>query len=149
MKGPVEIRPVRIDDLRKVFLLGREFFTRRHSPILQDWNETSLADCLAGNRGLGLVAVTKKSVAGFLIASLDEGDGVQTATIRWLCADPSRPAGLMEGLLREFKSLLAGRHIEKILIALPEGNSELIEYYRNFGFTESNRFIIMENFLPK
>lgn len=149
MKGRVEIRPLRIDDLREIYLRGREFLAPGRSLFRLAWNETNLADALAVDPGLSLVALTKKSVAGFLIASLEQEGGLQTATIRWLCADPSGPAGLMDGLLREFVSSVAGRHIDKIMIALPEDHAELIQYYRNFGFTESNRFIIMENFSPK
>jgi hypothetical protein len=149
MKGRVEIRPVRINDLREIYLLGSEFFAPHHHPFPQAWNEETLADAIADDPGLSLVAIIKKCVAGFLIASLDEGGAIRTAAIRWFCAPPSRPASLKDELLHEFASTIALSQIDKIIITLPDDNSELIEYFRNFGFTDSKRFIIMENFLPK
>jgi hypothetical protein len=149
MKGRIEIRPVRIDDLREIYILGHEFMDDQGSPFLPAWNESNLADVIARDLELSLVAVSKKRVTGFLIASIDETGGIRTAAIRWLCADQSKHAGTTTGLLEAFTATLSGRNIEKIIIALPESNSELIEYYRNFGFTDSKRFIIMENFLPK
>ncbi len=149
MKGRLEIRPVRIEDLREIYLRGREFLAPHRSPSRQAWNETNLADALVGDPGLSLVATIKKKIVGFLIASLEQEGALQTATIRWLCADPSGPAGLTDRLLREYISMITERRIDKIMITLPEDHAEIIEYYRNFGFTESNRFIIMENFSPK
>ncbi len=149
MKGRVEIRPAGIDDLRDIFVLGLEIFGNEASQCLPEWNETNLAEALARDPGFSVVAVTKKSITGFLIASPEEIRGVQTVAIRWLCADRTAAGGIMADMLNVFKSTLSERNIEKIVVTLPETNSELIEYYRNFGFTDSKRFIIMENFLPK
>ncbi|HOT45935.1 MAG TPA: hypothetical protein PLM53_15250 [Spirochaetota bacterium] len=149
MKGRIEIRPVRLDDLREIYLLGREVFGNRALPFQPVWNEANLADAIAGDPGLCLVAVSKKSIAGFIIVSLDESGGPSCAVIRWLCVRENSPDNLLTDMLNRLQSSLAEQKIEKIMVALPEGNSELIEYYRNFGFTESNRFIIMENFSPE
>lgn len=149
MKGRIEIRPVRVDDLREIFLLGLQFLENRETPFMPAWNESNLADVIARDLELSLVAVSKKRVAGFLIASLDETGGNRTAAIQWLCVDQPKYAGITPDLLNAFTATLSGRNIGKIIIALPESNSELIECYRNFGFTDSKRFIIMENFLPK
>ncbi len=149
MKGRLEIRHVRVDDLREIYLLGCKYLGNQCSPFQTGWNERNLADVLTQEQSLGLVAVFKKSVAGFIIASVETSGSDQTTTIRWLCTRENKPAGLLTDMLNAFTSALTVRNIAKIVIALPEKNSEIIEYYRNFGFTESNRFIIMENFLPK
>ncbi len=146
MKGRIEIRPVRVDDLRGIYLLGRDVFVSRSSFFTPPWNEANLADAVAGDPGLSLVAASKKSIAGFIIVSLDESDGPPCAVIRWVCLRENKPTGLLTDMLRTLQSALAERKIEKMVIALPGENSDLIEYYRNFGFTESNRFIMMENF---
>jgi hypothetical protein len=149
MKRRLEFRPLREEDLRELFLLGRKFSETRGAPFLPAWDESNLADVIARDRDLCLVADLKKCVVGFLIASLDETGSIRTAVIRWLCADESKHADITSGMLNAFKSLLTGLNIEKITVALPETNAELIEYYRKFGFTDSKRFITMENFLPK
>lgn len=147
MKRPLEIRPVREDDLRPLYLLGREFFKNQDPLFMPAWNESNLADVIARGRDLALVAIAKKKPVGFLIASLEETDGHTEAVIRWLCADESKNPGLYAGLLAAFTDTLSGRTIKKITIALPETNAELIDYFRNNGFTDSKHFIIMENFL--
>ncbi len=149
MKGRIEIRPAGIDDLREMYILGRENLATGGLPCSHGWNETNFADILARDGTISLVAVTKKKVVAFLIASIEPAGNDQAATIRWFCQEASRQTGLMDHFLNKLKSILLDKNIGKIIIALPETNSELIEYYRNFGFTDSERFIIMENFLPK
>jgi ribosomal protein S18 acetylase RimI-like enzyme len=148
MKERIEIRPMKVDDLREIYLLGHKAFGDHWSPLQPAWNEATLADVMAGD-GLCLVAASKKSIDGFIIVSLEESGGHACAVIRWLCTRENKPAGLLTDMLHTLKSTLVERKIEKIIVSIPVENTELIEYYRNFGFTESNRFIIMENFSPE
>lgn len=149
MKERIQIRPLRPDDLRSVYALGSEAFEGEPMAGIGAWNESNLADVLIRDPGFSLIAATKKKTAGFLIASPDKGGDPSSVTIWWLCIHRSQAPGLLRDLLESFSSRCSEKNIATMSVILPDSNSEIIQFFQNFGFTESKRFITMENFLPK
>ncbi|MBN1496585.1 MAG: hypothetical protein JXA07_07440 [Spirochaetes bacterium] len=147
MKRRVEIRPMQADDLREVFLLGRECFSTQATAAARVWNERTLADVLASGLDLSFVARYKKKVSGFLIARPDgEDDAVM---IEWLCAGYISDGPTAEELLQVFQQSMSERMCVRIDVVIPRENQELSAIFKKFGFTESNQQLIMENFPQK
>ena len=149
MKERIQIRPLGPGDLRSVYALGSEAFGEEPTAGMAAWNESNLADVLVRDPGFSLIAATKKKTAGFLIASPDDGRNPSSVTIWWLCIHRSQGPGLLREILDTFTSRCSESNIGAIRVILPDSHSEIIQFFRNFGFTESKRFITMENFLPK
>jgi ribosomal protein S18 acetylase RimI-like enzyme len=150
MKQKVEIRPVRIDDLRDLFIMGKERLGDAHADSAHSWNEKNLAEIIAGNLEISFVAVYKKTVMGFIIGDLENsGTNTREAAVKWLCVRKSGDNDLAGALLHAFQQCLREKNINKIRLAVSASNAELIELYQKFGFTESEHVLTMENFLPK
>jgi ribosomal protein S18 acetylase RimI-like enzyme len=150
MKQGVEIRQIRIDDLRGVFILGKELFGISHAGAANSWNEKNLAEILADNMEISFVAVYKKGIVGFIIGALENG-GIHAgkASIMWLCTGKSGQTEVAEDLLYAFQQYLFEKNIKIISAAVTDSNAELIQLYKKFGFTETNHVLIMETFLSK
>jgi ribosomal protein S18 acetylase RimI-like enzyme len=149
MKQGVEIRPVRIDDLRGVFILGKELFGTA-GPVTTSWSELNLAEIIADNFEISFVAVYKKIIAGFIIGTI-ENDGINdgTASILWLCVRRFEQYDIAGDLLHAFHQCLIEKNVYTIKTEVATSQAELIEFYRKFGFTETEHVLIMENFLSK
>jgi len=147
MKRRVEILPMQADDLRDVFLLGRECFSTQATAAARPWNEQTLADVLVNGLDLSFVARYKKKLSGFLIARPDgEDDAVM---IEWLCAGSITGGPTAEELLQVFQQSMSERMCGRIDIVIPIENRELYAIFKKFGFTESNQLLTMENFPQK
>jgi ribosomal protein S18 acetylase RimI-like enzyme len=149
MSRGIEIRPMRSEDLREVFLLGRELLAEHASVNAAPWNENKLAEVLASGLDLSFVAVYKKSVTGFIIGILEEGGPGSTAAITWFCSRRFDHKDVEGDLLRAFLEHLLESNFAGIRTAIPASNPELNAFFRKFGFTESKHLLIMENFPPK
>ena len=149
MKRAIEIRPMRIDDLRGVFLLGREVLPSRGTTPARDWNEKNVAAVLARGLECSLVAMYKKNVAGFIIALPEEGapDG-GAVTIQWLCAG-SIAARSGKTCCAPSQLSMSEMKYPRIRADIPAESAELYDLFRKFDFTESKHLLIMENFPPK
>lgn len=146
MKRGTEIRPMRIDDLRDVFLLGRDVLPSAGRTADRGWNERDLAELLVRGLDVSLVAICKKRVAGFLIAFPEDAESGGAVTVRWLCASPFHGAGVREDLLNAFRQSMAERNCPLIRAEVSAGDADFYEFFRKFGFTESEHLIMMENF---
>jgi len=150
MKQKVEIRPVRIDDLRDLFIMGKERLGDAPADSARSWNEKNLAEIIADNLEISFVAVYKKTIVGCIIGALDNcGMNAREAAIEWLCVRKSGDNDLAGGLLYAFQQCLREKNINKIRVNVPVSSAELIELYQKFGFTETEHVLTMENFLPK
>jgi ribosomal protein S18 acetylase RimI-like enzyme len=150
MKRGIEIRPMCIDDLRAVFILGKELPGTTGPGITASWNEKNLAGIIADNLEISFIAIYKKIIAGFIIGAL-ENDGISngTASILWLCVRKFEQYDVAGDLLHAFHQCLIERNVYNIKAAVAASHAELIEFYRKFGFTETKHVLIMENFLSK
>jgi ribosomal protein S18 acetylase RimI-like enzyme len=149
MKQGVEIRPIRIEDLRDVFILGKELLETA-GPTATSWSEINLAEIIVDNLEISFVAVYKKTIMGFIIGALgNEGIDADTAYIKWHCARRLDQSDLTGELLHALQQCLVEKNIKKIKAEATASNVELIEFYRKFGFTEKEHLLIMENFLSK
>jgi hypothetical protein len=146
MRRFVEIRMIRPDDLRDVFVLGLEFFPGQdgRSPILS-WNETNLAAVLAEDISLSLVAARKNSIEGFLIARNDNPGRVE---ILWIAARGPEAVRVRDDLCQAFIDGLP-ETISRIRVTVPASNPEMMDFFGKFGFTDSEHVVIMENFFRK
>lgn len=150
MGSRAEIRGMRIDDLRAVFLLGSRLYGTGIPGEAGGWNEQNLAGILSECLDTSFVAVNKKEIVGYLIAGTGHAaDRPRAARIFWLGAAGTGKAAVSECLLQSFIDILRERDIDRITIKLDGRNSELIDLARKFGFTESKHVLIMENFLSK
>ena len=147
MKRRGEIRPMKVDDLREVFLLGRECFTTPAPMTARAWDERTLADILAGGLEFSLVALHKKKVTGFIIARPDGRD--DTVTLEWLYAGTIAGGPTEEELLQVFHRTISEKKYRRINVVISPENRELYAIFKKFGFTESNQLLILENFPQK
>jgi hypothetical protein len=147
MKRGPEIRSMRIDDLRGVFLLGREFLPPHGHTGATGWKEQNIARVLARGLDVSFVAIYKKKIIGFLIGlPEDAGTDAGAVTIQWLCAPG---ADVRADLLHVFRQSVSETKYAGIRAEIPASNPELYEFFRKFDFTESEHLLIMENFPPK
>lgn len=142
MGPPVTIRGMKEDDLRSVFLLGRELFdANRNDP----WDEASLADLLGNCIEHSLVALLGKRMAGFIITEVGPGN---SARIRWMAWRPGDEDAVASPLMVALLELLSSRNLASLRVAVDSNNRQLIDITKKFGFTESKHLLIMENFFP-
>ena len=146
MKGKVEIRPICVDDLRNLFMTGKERCGYLSGACAISWNEKNLAEIIADNPELSVAAFYKKTITGFIIGALENGG---TAAVKWLWAEKPADNDIAGRLLHAFQQCLKEKNINKIRVSVTESSSELIELFLKFGFTETEHVLIMENFLPK
>jgi|RifCSP16_2_1023846.scaffolds.fasta_scaffold214861_1 ribosomal protein S18 acetylase RimI-like enzyme len=150
MKQRVEIRPIRIDDLRGVFILGTDRFGIARADAAVSWNEKNLAEIIADNPEVSFVAVYKRGIVGFIIGALgNSGIHAGIASIMWFCTAKSGQTDVAAELFRAFQQCLFEKNIKKINASAAVSNAELIELYKKFGFTETEQVLIMETFLSK
>jgi hypothetical protein len=146
MKRQPEIRRIRHDDLRGVFLLGGELFVPGNGGDLPlAWNEAHLAGVLADDMAHSFVAAGKKSIEGFLIGRISSAD---TAEIVWTGARGREGARLLADLHQAFIESLPPT-VTLIRLELHESSTEMIDFFGKFGFTLSKHVVIMENFFRK
>ena len=131
------------DDLRGVFLLGRELFGEGDD---DPWDETSLAALLAVSLEYSLVALRGKATAGFIIPELPTG---RAARIRWIACREGDEIPVAAPLIEAFLAALPGISPSGVRIMIDPENFRLIELCRKFGFTELKHPLIMGNFFPK
>ncbi|TFH42487.1 MAG: hypothetical protein E4G96_03360 [Chrysiogenales bacterium] len=143
MGRSVEIRPMIENDLRGVFLLGRELFGEGGGDT---WNETSLAGLLASNLEHSLIAIRGRSTAGFIIPEVFPNG---TVCIRWIAWREGDEIPVAAPLLEAFQSSLSGKHLTAVRIMIGSENLRLIELCKNFCFTELQHILMMGNFFPK
>ena len=125
MKQKVEIRPIRIDDLRNVFIMGRERFGTAHAGTASSWNEKNLAEIITGNPDLSFVAAYKKGIAGFIIGYLeDDGLNDRTAAVKWLCVGKSERNDVAGNLVLALQQCLREKNINKIRVAVSTSSDE-------------------------
>lgn len=149
MKRGIEIRPMRIDDVRNVFLLGRELLPPEPAAADRAWNESNLSDTLASGLDFSFIAAIKKKIAGFIIAVPDGREtGDDAVSIAWLCAPPDA-GGIRESLLNALLGKMTKKSNPRVRAHLSAENSDLYDLLQKFGFTESKHLVIMENFPPK
>ncbi len=146
MRRPVEIREIRPDDLHDVFVLGRELVSRQDAgTMFPSWNETNLSRVLSEDTTRSFVAARKKAIEGFLIARIDTA---ATAEILWTGAHGPDAVRVSEDLYSAFIESLPAA-ISRIRVAVPGSNTELMDFFGKFGFTDSEHVVIMENFFRK
>jgi hypothetical protein len=146
MKVALEIRPMRIDDLREVFILGKELLNAC-AGWPPPWNEASLAETIAGCLETSFVAVYKRKVAGFLIGSAVSG--APAACVIWLASRHFEGIDVTGDLFLSFRRIAMEKNIGRIQINTPRSRPDLIAFCEKFGFTSSEEVLMMENFLPK
>jgi hypothetical protein len=144
MRRPVEIREIRHDDLRGVFLLGSELLSPSCADMPVPWDAANLAGALADGMDHSLVAAGKK-IEGFLVGR-PAGEG--SAEILWACARGREAAVLLENLYRAFLKSLPPA-VTRIRLFLPPSSVEMIDFWGKFGFTLSKHVVIMDNFFRK
>ncbi len=145
MGRPLEIRPMIENDLRGVFLLGRELFGK--SGVVADtWNETSLAALLAVNLEHSLIAIRGKSTAGFIIPEVLPD---RTVFIRWIAWREGEEITVAAPLLEIFQAALSKKHFTDVRIMTGSENLRLIELFKKFSFTELKQILIMGNFFSE
>jgi hypothetical protein len=145
MRRPVEIREIRHDDLRGVFLLGSELLPPECADMPVPWDAGSLAGVLADGMDHSFVAAKKKTVEGFLVGRLT---GAETAEILWTCARGREAAALLENLYHAFTKSLPPA-VTRIRVFSPSLSVEMSDFFGKFGFTLSKHVVIMENFFRK
>jgi hypothetical protein len=145
MRRPIEIRGIRHEDLRGVFLLGSELFAPGGGDLPLAWNEIHLAGVLAEDMSHSFVAAGKKSIDGFLVGRVPDAD---SAEIIWTGARGRETALLFTDLYHAFVSSLPDT-ITRIQLYLPASSTEMIDFFEKFGFTDSKHVVIMENFFRK
>jgi hypothetical protein len=137
---------MKIDDLRSVFLLGKELIGAE-GDCPRPWNKANLAETIAGCLETSFVALYKKKVAGFLIGTA--ASGAPAASVIWLASQRFEGIDVPGDLLLAFRHITAEKNIGKIQVSAPRSRPDLIAFYKKFGFTSSEEVLIMENFLPK
>ena len=149
-RAGIEIRPLEIDDLHSVFILGQELFSGKNFRSLRAWDEKVLAEILPDNLEISFIAVRKKSVAGFLIGAVTEsGTRGAAAKILWLGVQRLEIKDTGRDLIEAFIARCAEKNIVDLLFEVPGTDSELIDLCRNSGFTQTGQVLIMERFLPE
>jgi len=144
-RAGIEIRPLEIDDLHGVFILGRELFSEKNFRSLRAWDEKVLAEILPDNLEISFIAVRKKSVAGLLIGAVsDTGASGATATVLWLGVRRLEGKEAVHDLLEAFMARCAEKDIADLIFEIPDTDAELIELCRQRGFAEAGRILIME-----
>jgi hypothetical protein len=147
MKRSIEIRQMRIDDLRQVFLMGRDHYHVHAPGPARPWNEKNMSDVVADHLDSSFVAWYKKDLMGLLIGAVDSQHA--TAKIIWMAAREFGGVNILGELYAAFLQSIQNRNIDKIQIEVVKSDNELIDFCNKFGFTESKDTLIMENFLLK
>ena len=147
-RAGIEIRPLELDDLHGVFILGRELFSKKKFRSLRAWDEKVLAEILPDNLEISFIAVRKKNVAGFLIgAASDRGTAGIRAAILWLGVRRLEGKDTVHALVEAFIARCAVKNIADLVFEVPDDDSELIDLCRERGFNETGRILIMERHL--
>jgi hypothetical protein len=146
--GGIEIRPLEIDDLSEVFVLGGELFSGKNFRFSRVWSEKVLAEILANSLEMSFVALRKKILAGFLIGTtVEDGSDGMSAEIIWLGARGLEQSDTGHGLIEAFIAGCAERNIRNIRIEITADESDLIEMCRKSGFYQTGQISIMERTL--
>lgn len=139
MLRSIHARPIDITaDLASLADLGK---------TMPGWDAERVGTILAGDPGLTVVALKKKKVVGFILASPDHEE-LSAGRIHRLCLDPSLPANAL-------RELLFGRFLEQCTLLgfksvscnCSEKDAELMETCLAKGFEPVNKFIDMKLFL--
>jgi ribosomal protein S18 acetylase RimI-like enzyme len=145
-----EIRPLGLEDLREVFVLGQELFQGKDFCPFRAWSEKVLAEILADNLEISFVAVRKKRTAGFLIGAIAErGESGTQAEILWLGVRGGEDRSVGRDLIEAFAAACAERGCADVRIEVQRSGTELIDLLQERSFTQSGQVLILERVLTK
>ncbi len=137
------IRELKLDDVRELFLTGIKIFSGENN-ICLPWNEENLGDALAGCAGLSIVAMDKKKIAGFIIATI-ENNSQKKVRIVWAgVINPLKGKGVEERLYSAFMDRIKKLDFMNVEIIIQNSNGYLINFFKKIGFTEKETYISLQ-----
>lgn len=144
---PVEIRPMRLEDLPAVFALGQKLFTAEDLPTLyRCWDEEELMQLFQADPETCLVATRGEQVVGFALGSLMQkrGSAWRYGWLEWLGVDPAYSRqGIAGRLVKQLTSLFVRRDARIMLVDTDEANTSALSFFRKNGFGHELRHVYL------
>lgn len=144
---PVEIRPMRLEDLPEVYELGRKLFTAEKLPTLyRCWDEDEVMNLFSAEPETCLVAVAGDRVVGFALGSVMQkrGSAWRYGWLEWLGVHPSwSRRGVASRLVRQMTSLFIERDARIMLVDTDEANRPALAFFRKLGFGQELRHVYL------
>lgn len=145
--APVEIRPMRLEDLPQVYELGQRLFTAEKLPTLyRSWDEDEVMKLFSAEQETCLVAVVHDKVVGFALGSLMQkrGSAWRYGWLEWLGVDPAwSRRGVASRLVRQLTSLFIERDARIMLVDTDEANEPALAFFRKLGFGQELRHVYL------
>eukprot|EP00698_Gefionella_okellyi_P010427 TRINITY_DN2704_c0_g1_i2.p1 TRINITY_DN2704_c0_g1~~TRINITY_DN2704_c0_g1_i2.p1 ORF type:complete len:289 (-),score=50.68 TRINITY_DN2704_c0_g1_i2:84-950(-) len=141
----VMIRPMGLDDLNAVFLLGERMFTKERFPNLYlGWDEYEVMDMFDTDSQSCLVAEYKDEMVGFVLGNTIEKSRATFTYgyLRWLGVSPDvQRLGVGRKLFAAFEELMNEENVHMLIIDTQADNLPAIRFFENMGFgSQSDHF---------
>ena len=124
MDAPYRIRSAVLADAGSLVEIERRCFS-------DPWSENSFREALASPWSFGLVALTGRGIAGYLIGREVAGTG---EVLNLAVAPDVRRQGLARALLRAALSYFRKRRVEEVFLEVRESNQSAQALYLSSGF---------------
>jgi ribosomal protein S18 acetylase RimI-like enzyme len=146
-KHIVDVRPMELDDVHKVFHLGEKLFTATSVPNLyRTWDEFEVVNLYQTDTDTCLVAEVDEELAGFALGTVIEKNRSSWTYgyLVWLGVDPRfQRFGVAARLFRRFHELMLEKGARIIMVDTEMDNIPALRFFRKMGFNNAQEHVFL------
>lgn len=146
-KSNVDVRPMEIDDIPRVFHLGEQLFTARQFPNLyRTWDEYEVVSRFQTDSEHCLIAEVDERLVGFALGTTIEKNKSSWTYgwLLWLGTDPAyHGQGVATKLFRQFRNIMAEAGCRILIVDTEADNIPAVSFFEKVGFSDKHEHIYL------
>jgi ribosomal protein S18 acetylase RimI-like enzyme len=149
----LRIRPMEIDDLYPIYLIGEEIFTRKNANLFHFWDEALVMHSYMSDPEYCITAVAKdeegnETVVGFAFGTTIEKprSSWRYGYLVWLGIHPDyQGLGLANQVFNTMVELFALEKVRMLMIDTQQNNEGALRFFRKLGFGHDEEHVYLSN----
>lgn len=149
----LRIRPMEIDDLYPIYLIGEEIFTRKNANLFHFWDESLVMHSYLSDPEYCITAVSKdedgkETVVGFAFGTTIEKprSSWRYGYLVWLGIHPDfQGLGLANQVFNTAVELFALEKVRMLMIDTQQNNEGALRFFRKLGFGHDEEHVYLSN----